>query len=112
MARPPDPALRMFWTRFIRDFDSQQESVAQYCRRANVSVPSFYQWKRRLSSVLSPSTGSAAFVPVNVKPPAAPAESSIQIELGSNCRIDLPQQCETLVLEIVRLALQSRSDAP
>lgn len=110
MARPPDPALRMFWTRLIRDFDSTQLSVAQYCRNSNVSVASFYQWKRRLSADSTSSMNTSAFVPLNIKPSASISQTCVQIELGNDCRIDVPQHCEALVLQIVRLVLKTGSD--
>ena len=40
---------RALWTERLDRFQSANLTVAEFCRRELVSVPSFYNWKKRLS---------------------------------------------------------------
>ena len=50
MARVRDPDLWQAWRERLRRFHQSRETVAQFCRRERVSIPAFYQWKRKLSA--------------------------------------------------------------
>jgi hypothetical protein len=49
--RRRDPAAtRQRWAERLDRFRSADQTVAQFCAAEGVSVPAFYQWKRRLAT--------------------------------------------------------------
>lgn len=54
------------WAQVIRRHESSGLSVAEFCRREDLSPPSFYAWRRR-------PTTAPAFVELKVESQAAPA---------------------------------------
>ena len=71
MSRSPNLRKRSQWLDRLRRFARSKRSVAEFCQREQVSVGSFYQWRRKLhdgSTDLSdrrPPTRES-FVPVHV----------------------------------------------
>jgi transposase-like protein len=60
---------RDVWAARLRRYQQCGSTVAQFCRDEGVSVPSFYQWKRRLAD--SSESTPTKFVPlVTTKSPA------------------------------------------
>lgn len=64
------PSHRQVWTERLERYRRCSLTVKEYCRRERVSVPSFYQWRKKLGQ---PS-------PVGVKPVTAPAFLPVRIE--------------------------------
>ena len=56
MSRLTQPAGIQLWLDRLNRQAASRLTVAEFCQREAVSVPSFYQWKRRLS----PRVGSAS----------------------------------------------------
>lgn len=54
------------WAEVLGRHESSGLSVAEFCRREDLSPPSFYAWRRRRA-------GAPAFVELQVEPQAAPA---------------------------------------
>jgi hypothetical protein len=48
MARASDAAKRRQWTERLERHRRSGQSVAEFCRAEQISIPSFYQWKRKL----------------------------------------------------------------
>jgi transposase-like protein len=72
------------WRSRLRRFKSSGMSVTQFCRDEGVSVPSFYQWRKRLAR--EPGGKDAPlFVPVHVTQSAA-----VEIRLPNGTRISVP----------------------
>ena len=51
MSRDSILARREVWKQRMGEFEQGTASVADFCRRAGVSIPAFYQWRRRLKPV-------------------------------------------------------------
>ena len=49
MSRLPKSQLVSLWLDRLNQFAKSDLTVANFCQREQVSLPSFYQWKRRLS---------------------------------------------------------------
>jgi len=49
MSRLPKSELISLWLDRLNRFAKSDLTVANFCQREHVSLPSFYQWKRRLS---------------------------------------------------------------
>lgn len=98
------------WTRRLARYEASNETVARFCHREGVSVPSFYGWKKKLRQTpASPVGASPRFLAVQITPTAPRRETvvrlgrKIQIELGS----------DLLVVEaVVKQLLQAAGDAP
>ncbi len=68
MARS-NPAKVALWRKRLRDFPNSGLTVAQFCAQEGVSVPSFYQWRRKLNQHPDPTRESPpAFQPISVVP--------------------------------------------
>lgn len=85
--------LSLWLDRLTRFYNSGQ-SVSEFCHRENISQPSFYHWKRRLSPRVDPPSPAR-----RKKPPAATAgaltagftELSVTSQPLTPTRIRLPQ---------------------
>lgn len=77
MPAPSSTAARSLWMRRMQRYAQSSFSVAEFCRREDVSVQSFYYWKRKLDG----SAPTPAFVPVEVQPLAA--EATVALPGGS-----------------------------
>ncbi len=53
MSRSPNLRKRSQWLDRLRRFARSKCSVADFCQREQVSVASFYQWRRKLSNTLT-----------------------------------------------------------
>ena len=47
MPRTPDVELRRWWRELLDSFDPQRLTVAEFCARNEISVASFYKWRKR-----------------------------------------------------------------
>ena len=76
MARSLDPRKVTQWRRRLARFAGSRRSVVQFCRDEDVSVPSFYQWRKKLrqhTAASVPSRGAEA----KALPPAAHGGSPV-----------------------------------
>ena len=87
MFRAVNSSKEELWRSRLRRFQTSGMSVTRFCRVERVSVPSFYQWRKRLA--LQPGKkGTPLFVPVHVTPSAAVA--AVEIRLPNGTRICVP----------------------
>jgi hypothetical protein len=114
MSRGPDLARREVWRRRLREFDRGEDTVAEFCRRASVSVASFYQWRRRLSTVV-PAEGSTSrmpatamnFLPVEITPPRG---SMVEVLLPSGARVLVPSGEREAIRAVIEAAASIQSE--
>jgi transposase len=76
-----DPAAtRRRWAERLARFRRSGQTIAQFCAAEEVSVPSFYVWKRTLASggVPAPPASAPTLVPIRLTPsPATPIELTL-----------------------------------
>ena len=90
------------WQRRLGRFREAGVSVAAFCRTERVSVPAFYQWRKKLghSSVAS-SDANAGFIPVRLV-----TNTSIIVELPGGTRLQIPagdpQMIQVAIQTLVR----------
>jgi predicted alpha/beta hydrolase family esterase len=72
------------WRSRLQRFQTSGVSVARFCQREQVSVPSFYQWRKRLAAATAKVT-SPVFVPVRLTQPTA-----VEIQLPNGARVRVP----------------------
>lgn len=85
-----------YWQGLLDQFQQSGQTVQTFCTEKGVSVPSFYQWKRRLRGEVAASSG---IVPVRFLPePRRAASDSIQIVTpnGFVVRVDSSMSAESL----------------
>lgn len=94
MGREPDLARQAAWKLRLREFDRGNISVAEFCRRAGVSVASFYQWRQKLKPATAPAARSASRGRVVTGPSFLPVEitgaASVEVLLPSGARLTVP----------------------
>jgi hypothetical protein len=80
-------------------------SVSEFCRREQVSVPSYYQWRRKLADATS-EVGArpqpATFIPVQVA-----SSADLQVTFPNGARLTLPahnRQHVQVFIESIALA--------
>jgi hypothetical protein len=97
MGRSADAAKRREWSERLRRFAISDLTVAAFCSRERVSVPTFYLWRRRLggqfrrgrdTASIGANAGmrhSQAFVPVQITQSAV-----IRMRLPNGVQLSLP----------------------
>ena len=94
MSREPDLSKRTAWKLRLREFDRGSATVVEFCRKAGVSVASFYQWRQKLKPATAPD-GSAASAGRAVKglsflPVAITGGGGVEVLLPSGTRLIVP----------------------
>lgn len=115
MARAPDPTLRQWWRNLIASFDPERSTVAEFCRRHDISAASFYAWRRRLGRRTESQPERAdlpAFVPVQVAPHSSSADRAVTVYLPGGIRVAVPSDEQDLLLALVaQLAASSEESS-
>ena len=107
MSRSISAQKRSQWRKRFQRFGRSKLTVAEFCRRERVSVPSFYQWRRKLADSSSSgrpprSTERARFIPVQVAPAIG-----LQVEFPNGVRLSLPSSDQ----ELVRMSIDAIAQA-
>lgn len=96
-----------FWQRHVTACSSFKGSIGQYCERENISLSSFYQWRRELaiaSSTLNPSTqplpSAVCKAPANFAAVEIVKAQSLKRRSCSVDKIPDPRWVATFVLEL------------
>ena len=102
MSRGPDLVKREWWRRRLASYERGTLTVEEFCRREGVSVPSFYQWRRKLADWKRESSAALGqrkkttrrsprpgFVPVEIRG-LSPASACIEVLLPGGPRLWLP----------------------
>ena len=110
------------WRERLRRQERSELTVAEFCDREGVSVPSFYQWRKKLAQMprgatrleaeLRPSPpGCAGKPPAFQQVMVAPGRDVVAIALESGVQIEVPCQhvevVRAVVAELVRVAGRS-----
>ena len=95
MGRSVDEGKRSLWRQRLSRYARSNQTVAAFCASEGVSVPTFYQWKRKLAAVdaerddraqrASPAWDAPTFVPVRIEGSAV-----VEIELPNGARVRVP----------------------
>ena len=94
MGRRASGERESYWRGMLARQKRSGLSVAAFCRREQISPPSFYQWRRRLAN--GPRSESAPqFVPVSIQPPAG---ADFEIRLPSGVSVVAPSGFEQAAL--------------
>lgn len=88
MSRTQSLSRRQVWRTRLRRYRQSDLTVAEFCRREGVSVPSFYQWKKKLADDNSPPLAAAEvvdpkFVPLVVNDSATHPAVTLRLPGGA-----------------------------
>ena len=83
MSRTIDPAKLQVWRKRFSQFEQSGLTVAQFCQSIGCSVPTFYQWRRRVEQ----ERPQPAFLQVQTSGLRAP---SIEVRLPNGITIVVP----------------------
>ena len=103
MPRSANPQKRAEWQARLRRFKPSKMSITEFCRRENVSVASFYQWRRKLAGLTSivpdqPPPTRASFVPVQVA-----GSTGLQVSFPNGARLSM----DTTDPELIRISIEA-----
>ena len=111
MSRSADPQRRQLWQDRLDRFAQSELTVAEFCGSESISVPSFYQWKKKLvikpAKRHRPGTRSAdgnGFIPLVVHAASATAQPLLQLPGGATIQLPnelAPQQLTELIRAVV-----------
>lgn len=87
---------RLTWEQRLERFHAAELTIAEFCRREDVSVASYYYWKRQLGASADSRAGKPLFVPVSVK---STARTGVRIELPGGATVHLPADASIETLQ-------------
>lgn len=90
-------ANRQAWAERLERFKLADQTVAQFCADEGISVPSFYQWRRKLNPTPQARQKTAAkFLPIQLPTlPACEPEAVLSVELPGGVSVSLEVQNTT-----------------
>lgn len=103
MARQEDPRKLAEWQQRLRRFAKSGLTVARFCARERVSMPTFWYWRRKCKGVdVSPPVAPAVFSPVEVF-----GGRAITLRFPSGAVLEIPEDR----LDLVRVAIEAAAGA-
>ncbi len=83
---------RESWLQRMERFAQSNLTVKNFCAQENISVPSFYQWKKKLAPTKATESRVAAFLPVQLDPLLRTLSGlTIQVNLPGGAQVQVPQ---------------------
>ena len=105
MARRVNLEAQRRWRDRLRRFARSQLSVAEFCRREQVSAPSFYQWRKRLAGTVDDGQDAAHRTPATFLPVQLTAARGLQAAFPNGATLSLPANDPALLrLSIAAIA--------
>ena len=107
MIRGASAMRRAQWQKRMERFVGSQMTVGEFCRREDVSVAAFYQWRRKLAETpTNPENGSKQFAQPTFVPVQLTSGANLQFDFPNGVRLTLPAQDHELVkLSIMAVAV-------
>jgi len=111
MSGEPDLAKRAAWRLRLREFDRGKFTVAEFCRRAGVSVAAFYQWRQKLKPAAAPQASAASrgrtvqglsFLPVEIT-----GGARVEVLLPSGARLTVPCHDQAAIRTVLATLLSA-----
>jgi transposase-like protein len=105
MARRRNPERERYWRRLIREQQASGLGISAFCREHEVSLSSFFQWRRKLrerprrdepgaAPDTSQEDSAPRFVPVELPAPPTAGRVGCEIVLADGCRVLVPTHCD------------------
>jgi hypothetical protein len=92
------------WRERMGRWKRSKMTVTEFCRREQVSQPSFFQWRKRLAAASAEADSAPQFV--ELRPPSWVVTPGVQIALPSGAVVSLSCQASPeLIAAVVRAAM-------
>ncbi|HUG92286.1 MAG TPA: transposase [Planctomycetaceae bacterium] len=114
MARGVNQQAQRRWRDRLRRFARSKVSVAEFCRREQVSEPSFYQWRKRLAAAADERPDALPPQPATFLPVQLTAVSGLQARFPNGATLTLPADDPALIrlsIAAIAEARTTRGDA-
>jgi transposase len=92
-------ATRQLWADRLKRFRTADQTVAAFCAAEGVSVPTFYQWKRRLTRA-APPAAAPTVVPVRITT-QEPTTTAVEALLPSGTLLRFAPVCDPRMIAAV-----------
>ena len=104
MIRGSNSEKRQQWAERMERYSASGLTVAAFCVAESVSIPSFYQWRRKLSPAIeadqgSPEPSKQRFLAVRIA-----TATQLEIYLPNGTKICLPGSDATLIHAVIAAA--------
>ena len=96
------------WSARMARYHDCNLTVAEFCRREGVSVPSFYQWKKKLSE--GAKEAPPAFLPIEIKSSAG-SVTAAKLTLPGGATMELGESLSDASLRRILRAVLDVTDA-
>jgi|LakMenEpi13Sep09_1017268.scaffolds.fasta_scaffold16115_2 transposase len=90
------------WAGRMKRYRASSLTVHEFCRREGVSVPSFYQWRKKLAHCPAEPT----FIPVSLPPSGA---APITLKLPGGAEIEIEASVDPLMLRRLIAAVMAET---
>lgn len=99
-AKKADTDQRQFWQMVLETFKSSGLSVRQFCQQEGLSEPSFYSWRKRLSTPQKPDPGKGSPQPDSFIQISMPTAKSgvLELILASGHTLRIPSDIDPAFL--------------
>ena len=105
MARGINQGAQRRWRDRLQRFARSKLSVSEFCRREQVSEPSFYQWRKRLAAVTDDGRSPGTPQPATFLPVQLTAARGLQARFPNGATLTLPADDPALLrLSIAAIA--------
>lgn len=100
----PDRSQReRFWQTVVEGWSGSGLTIREWCRRRQVSEPSFYAWRREFNRRTTQRTGvnsvAPLLLPITIEPsPTTTAAAPLVIELLGAVRVHVRSGCDVALL--------------
>lgn len=107
------PSTAERWRGLLRRQAESGLSVAEFCRRRDVSEASFYQWRKRLRTVPLPAElGTGQSSPGPFLPLSVVGAAGIEIELPCGAMVRIPAGEQRTLEQVITLLLRPEDEPP
>lgn len=107
MAREASLEVERQWRLRLGRFSRSALSVAEFCRREQVSAPSFYNWRKRLAGTTD--DGRETAVPATFLPVQVTASRSLQVAFPNGITLTLPADDHELIQRSIAAIAEART---
>jgi hypothetical protein len=99
MGRPANQAKALDWQQRLGRFEASNLTVAQFCARERVAVPTFWYWRRKCADIgVSFGPSESAFTPVDII-----GGRSVPVRFPAGAVLEIPEDRP----DLMRIAIEA-----
>ncbi|MEQ8784650.1 MAG: transposase [Pirellulaceae bacterium] len=106
------PSASERWRELLRRQAESGWSVAEFCRRRDVSEASFYQWRKRLRADPLSAAATGRSSPGPFLPLAVVGAAGVEIELPCGAMVRIPLGDQRTLEQVITLLIKQEAAGP